>query len=253
VQVTRLLACFQDDRNKEFRAYADYLCGLLHSQLSFMELPAERTVKWIKHKAGDCDLVVFGEPKQSLIERMIAGRPGRRAVSQVPVSILVARQPRWPIKTILMITRTEETDEAALEWVGRLARPSGATVTILPVLCSFPSVYAPACSDETALGEILSPNTQPGRQLRNLCQQLTQWQITASLRLRQGEPEWQIRWEIAKGDYDLIVIGADPFRRWRRWLVGDLVTPMLRWVNRPLLVARPTQLTQYPTGVKGHD
>ena len=86
-----------------------------------------------------------------------------------------------------------------------------------------------------------------------MCQQLTQWQITASLRLRQGEPEWQLRWEIAEGDYDLIVIGADPFRRWRRWLVGDLVTPMLRWVNRPLLVARPTQSTQGPTGVTGHD
>jgi len=251
--VTHLLACFQDDPSKEIWAYADYLCSLLNSQISFIDLPAARTAPWIKFRTGDCDLLVFEEPKQSFIERLLAGQEGHRAVSQAPVSMLLTRRPRWPIKTILMITRTEETDEAALEWVGRLARPSGATVTILPVLCSFPSVYAPACSEETALGEILSPNTQPGRQLRDLCQQLTQWQITASLRLRQGEPEWQLRWESAKGDYDLIVIGAEPDGRWRRWLGGELVAPMLRWANRPLLIARPTQSAQGPTGVRGHD
>jgi len=246
--VTHLLARFQDDRSKEIRAYADYLCSLLHSQISLIDLPASRTVQWIRCQAGDCDLVVFEEPKQSLIKRLLTGQPGRRAVNQASVSMLVTRRPRWPIQSILLITRVEETDAAAFEWVGRLARPSGAEVTILPVMCSFPSVYAPTCSEETALGEILSPNTQPGRRLRNLSQQLAEWQITATLHLRQGEPEWQIRWEVAEGDYDLIAIGAEPDGRWQHWLVGELVAPMLRWVNRPLLVARPMRAVKSTVG-----
>jgi len=251
--VTCLQACCQDDPDEEMRTYCDYLCDLVQGQISYLELPAKGGTQWNKEEACDCDLIIFGEPKRSLLKRLFTGRLCHKAVNKVPVSILVTCQPRWPIQNILLIVRIEETDEAAVDWVGRLARPSNAKVTILPVLSSFPSVYAPACSEETALGKILSPNTQPGRQLRCLSKQFAQWQIEGALHLRQGEPEWQIRWEVTEGDYDLIVIGADPFRRWRRWLVGDLVTPMLRWVNRPLLVARPAQSAPCPTGVKGHD
>jgi len=246
--VMHLLARFQDDRRKEIRAYADYLCSLLHSQISLIDLPAARTVQWIMCQADDCDLVVFDEPKQSLIERLLAEQPGHRTVSQVPVSMLVARRPRWPIQSILLITRVAETDAAALEWVGRLARPSGAEVTILPIMCSVLSAYTPTCSEETALGEILSPNTQSGRRLRSLSKQLAEWQIAATLHLRQGEPEWQIRSEVAEGDYDLIAVGAEPDGRWQRCLVGELVLPMLRWVDRPLLVAQPVREAESSVG-----
>jgi nucleotide-binding universal stress UspA family protein len=251
--VTRLLACCQVDQDEEIRAYADYLCGLVQGQISFLELPAKGSIKRIKEEARDCDLIIFGEAKRSLLKRLLTGRPCHEAVNQAPISILVTCRPRWPIQSILLITRVEETDVAALEWVGRLARPSGAGVTILPIMCSFPSVYAPVCSEETALGEILSPNTKPGRRLRSLSQRLAEWQITTTLHLRQGEPEWQIRWEVAEGDYDLIAIGAEPDSRWQRWLVGELVAPMLRWVNRPLLVARPTQKVQNSSGVLDRD
>jgi len=245
---THLLACFQDDQTEEVRAYADYLSGLLQGQISFLEVPAEGGFQRIRKEAGDCDLIVFGEPKQSLIKLLLSGQHCHEAVNQVPVSVLVTRQPRWPIQTILLIVRVEETDEAAVGWVGRLARPSGAKVSVLPVLSSFPSVYAPASSEETALGELLSPNTQPGQHLRGLSQRLAQWQIEGTLRFRQGQPEWQIRWEVTEGNYDLIVIGAEPDDRWQRWLEGELVAPILRWVNRPLLVARPTRAPNSTVG-----
>ena len=235
----RLLACYQDDQDEEIRTYAENLCGLLQGQISFMEVPAEGAAQQIRKVAGDCDLIVFGEPTLSLIKRLLTGHPCLKAINHAPVSILVPTRPRWPIKTILLIVRVEETDEAAVEWVARLARPSGAKVYILPVLYSFPSVYAPTSSEETALGELLSPSTQPGQQLRSLSKRLAQRQIEGTLRFRQGEPAWQIRWEVAESDHDLIVIGAEPYGSWQRLLMGELVAPMLGWLNRPLLIARP--------------
>jgi nucleotide-binding universal stress UspA family protein len=250
---TRLLACFQDDQDEEIRAYAGYLCDLLQGQISFLEGPAKEGARWITKEAGDCDLILFGEPKQSLHKRLLTGRPCHKAVNQAPVSILVTCRPRWPIQTILLIFRVEETDEAAVDWVGRLARPSGAKVGILPVLSSFPSVYAPASSEETALGELLSPNTQPGQQLRRLSQRLVQWQIEGTLRFRQGEPAWQIRWEVAEGNYDLIVVGAEPYGHWQRLFMSELVAPMLAWLDRPLLIARPAWSARSTVGKKRHE
>jgi nucleotide-binding universal stress UspA family protein len=249
----RLLACFQDDQDQEIRAYAEDLCGLLQGQISFLEIPAKGGAQLIKKEAGDCDLIVFGEQKQFLINQLLTGDPFHKTVNQAPVSILVPRRPSWPIQTILLIVRVEETDEASVDWVGRLARPSGAKVSILPVLSSFPSVYAPVSSEETALGELLSPNTQPGQQLRCLSQRLTQWQIDSALRFRQGEPGWQIRCEVTESNYDLIVIGAEPYGRCQPWLMSELVAPMLSWLNRPLLIARPLPSDQSTSGDCLHD
>ena len=249
----RLLACFQDDQDQEMRAYADNLCGLLQGQISYLEIPTMGSIKPIKKEAGDCDLIVFGEPKQSLINRLLTGHPCHKTVNQVPVSILVPRRPRWPIQSILLIVRIEETDEAAVDWVGRLARPSGARVSILPVSPSYHSVYAPISSEETALGELLSPYTQAGKQLRYLSRRIAQWQIEGTLRFRQGEPEWQIRWEVIDRSYDLIVIGAEPYRCWQRLVMAELVAPMLGWLNRPLLIARPLWAAHGTEGDERHD
>jgi nucleotide-binding universal stress UspA family protein len=249
----RLLACFQDDLNQEIRAYADNLCGLLQGHISYLEIPAKGSIMPIKKEAGDCDLIVFGEPKQSLINRLLTGHPCHKTENQVPISILVPRRPRWPIQTILLIVRIEETDEAAVDWVGRLARPSGARVSILPISPSYHSVYAPISSEETALGELLSPYTQPGQQLRYLSHRIAQWQIEGTLRFRQGEPDWQIRWEVIDRNYDLIVIGAEPHGHRRRLLMAELVVPMLGWLNRPLLIARPVGAARGTVGDEGHD
>jgi len=248
VPALRLLACFQHDTIEDIRAYADYLCYLLQGDISFLEVPANGVVKWIRKEAGDCDLIVFGEPKQSLIKRFLIGHPCHKVVNQMPLSIMIPRRPSWPIQTILLIVRIEETDEAAVDWVGRLARLSGARVSILPISSSYHSLYAPISSEETALGELLSPYTQPGQLLRYLSHRIAQWQIDGTLRFRQGEPEWQIRWEVMDGNYDLIVIGGEPYGRCQPWLMSELVVPMLSWLNRPLLIARPLPADQSTTG-----
>jgi nucleotide-binding universal stress UspA family protein len=250
----RLLVCFPNSADGvAVQVYAQRMHELLGGQISYLPIRTEDDVARIKQASCECSLIIYGEPTQSYLRRLMTRRFSSQAIIRLPTSLLVIRQPRWPIRTILLIVRVEETDEAAVEWAARLARPSGAKVTILPILYSFPSVYAPACSEETALGELLSPNTQPGKQLRCLSQRLAQWQIEGTLRFRQGEPEWQIRWEVTEGNYDLIVIGAEPYGRWQRLLMGELVAPMLAWLNRPLLIAQPAWTAQSTVGDNGHD
>jgi len=252
--MARLLVCVPDcAESMAVQKYARYIHDLLGGQISCLQKTTKDDKPSNEQTAIDCDLFVFGEPEQSFNTRLLAGSPCGKAIAQTSTSFLVARRPRWPIQTILLIVRVEETDEAAVDWVGRLARQSGAKVSILPVLSCFPSVYAPASSEETALGELLSPNTQPGQQLRCLSQRLAQWQIEGTLRFRQGEPECQIRLEVTEGNYDLIVIGAEPYGRWQRLLMGELVAPMLGWLNRPLLIARPAWAAHGTVRDEGHD
>ena len=38
---------------------------------------------------------------------------------------------------------------------------------------------------------------------------------------------------------DLIVIAADPGDWWMRRLLRELIKPLLRWIDRPVLVTKP--------------
>jgi nucleotide-binding universal stress UspA family protein len=252
--VARLLVSIPDCiESTAVKKYARYIHGLLGGQLSDLQVTTLDYTLSNEQAAVDRDLFIIGEPKLSVIGRLLAGSPFRRAVTQTLVSSLVVLQPRWPIQNILLIIRVEKTDEAAVDWAGRLAQASDANVSILPILPSFPHVYAPASSEETTLGELLSPNTQLGQHLRCLSQRLAQWQIASTLHIRQGESAWQIHWEVMSGNYDLVVIGSEPHGSWRRLLLGELVGSMLGWLNRPLLVAQPGQRAQFAVGDCGND
>ncbi len=223
------------------RAYANYLQGLLGDRVCYEPVMSTEGMSRIKQAGANCDLVVFGEPEQSWLETALIGRPVDQVVSQSPASLLLARQPRWPIKRILLILRIDQTDEAAVCWLARLAQPSEAAVTILPIVPSLPAMYRQGPGIQVGLDVLLSPNTPSGQALRHIAEQLKEWQIEGDLHLRQGEPDWQIRDEVAEGAYDLILIGAEPHGRLYRFLLGELVGPLLSWVDRPLLIARSLQ------------
>ncbi len=224
------------------REYAQYLRRLLGDQICFEPMISKDGVSHIRLAAANCDLVIFGEPEQSWLETLLTGQPCGQAIAQAPTSFLLARRPRWPIKSILLILRIEKTDEAAVDWLGRLAQPGKTAVTILPIVPSLPAMYRLGNRVQAGLDVLLSPNTPSGRHLRHIAGQLKQWQIESDLHLRQGEPDWQIRDEVAEGKYDLVLIGAEPRGRIYRFLLGELVGPLLCWIDRPLLVAQPPHL-----------
>jgi nucleotide-binding universal stress UspA family protein len=226
----------------QVQAYAQYLSDLLASYLSDFQTVAhaDATFNNLTEAADGYDLVVFGEPDQPLIERLLSGAADLKAAEQIPSSVLVARRPRWPLKRMLLITRGYETDDVAVDWTIRLAQPSNASVTVLAVLPDVPAMCNQAVRMQCGLADWLATDTPLGQQLRRIVERLASWETEGTLRFRQGSPDRQIQCEVAGGDYDLTLIAADHSSWWSRRLLGELVTPLLGWVDRPVLVAKPT-------------
>src|SRR5574341_1013942 len=133
----RLLVCGQAGRQVNgLEPYTRYLANLLTAQLNYFqdEIETNTSLKNLGEQARQsCDLVIFDEPVQSLFKSLFFAPPGCQAVKYIPTSVLIPRHPRWPLQRILLVTRGQESDDSAVEWAIRLARPSGAAVTVLAV------------------------------------------------------------------------------------------------------------------------
>ncbi len=168
------------------------------------------------------------------------------------LSTLFARQIRMPLHRILLVLRMDETDELAAAWATRLAQKSGAAVTILPIVRPLPSAYFPNSDNPPGIEGLLSPHTADGKHVRHTLAQLACNQVRGTLRLREGEPDWQLRREIEQsanhrtgdGAYDLVIIGADRDdqpqqpQQPQQGLMGELSGSLLGWIQYPLLITR---------------
>jgi nucleotide-binding universal stress UspA family protein len=185
------------------------------------------------------DLVIWGEPEQSLSQRLLSGPAYQRVAERISTSLLVVRNPCWPLRRLLLVVVGEKFEDTAVDWVIRLARPNEAAVTALAVVPPVPAMYDQCARMQQGLDALLTTNTALGRQLRRASQRLVDWGVRGTLRLRQGEPNVQIQCEVAEGDYDLIVATIAPRKRWQRWLTENQVLSLLRWADRPVLAVKP--------------
>jgi nucleotide-binding universal stress UspA family protein len=243
-----LLVCAQAssiaDGTEAYEAYAQAIGDLLDAQISHFCTPVatgaalDALVKKVEH--DNYDLVILGESGRPLVERLFSGWVTRKATKRVSTSLLVARRPRWPLRRMLLVIRGDEMDDTAVDWIVHLARPSGAAVTVLTIVPPMPAMYHGMAHMEQVLATLLAGSSPLSRQMHRTAQRLVDWEIKSTLRLRQGSPEWQVSCEVAEGDYDLVVVAAEHHRQWLRWLLGELVGPLLHWTDRPVLIAKPT-------------
>ncbi len=206
-------------------------------------LVEEITGEQAEDQANDSDLFVYVPPAQPWLQRWLWGTPAQQLVERIATSLLVVPQPRWPLAHILLIVRAEPSDWAALSWIERLAQSgqtqSGQTfVSILPVVPACPRLHRLSEAAQPPPEVLLAPNTVSGAMINQFLQRLHQRKIATSLSLGQGEPDQRIRAAVEAGDPDLIVIAAESQSRWTRWFQGELVRPLLHWVDRPLLIAK---------------
>jgi nucleotide-binding universal stress UspA family protein len=227
----------------EAAAYRAYLAHLLRN-----EPPAAWRWQFISTEAdwhemrstvtAALDLLVCVEAERPWWRQILPNGPTQWLVAQAPSSLLLVRQPRWPLRHVLLIVRGEETDDLALDWVLWLAGQDHAHVTILPIVPPWPGLYRLSRSVQPAPEVLLSPCTPPGARLARLVRLLHRRHIPAVLSLHRGEPDQQIQTALAAGDPDLVVIAAESHHRLLRLLCGELVAPLLRWLDRPLLIAK---------------
>lgn len=245
-QTVRLLVYHQTSpQAAAVETYAHYLKTLLNGQLSIYQTESDPKTAFddlVARASCDQDLVIFGEPDQSPVRRILLGPMGCKAADRIPTSVLIARRPRSPLKKILLVTRGQEgVDNVAVDWIVRLSQPSNAIVNVLALVPAMPPMYQRAMIHMPhGLSDWLTTDTPLGWQLRQLARQLVNWEITGKLRFRQGPPNRQIQSEVAAEDYDLLVMATDPSRWWQRRLLGDLVNPILHWTKLSVLIAKAT-------------
>jgi nucleotide-binding universal stress UspA family protein len=224
-------------------SYAQALGNLLGTRASRFNTSAEMDVWFEKGGSTGGNLIIFDRVDHPGLRRWLSGPAARTPARQSGThgsAALVALRPRWPLRNMLLVLWGEESGDAALDWVVRLAQPSGSTVTILTVVPPVPAMYGRRAGMDTNLPTLLASATLLGQQLRCAAQRLVDCEIEGILRLRQGLPDRQICREMIQGDADLVAIPTRPRQWWRRWLRGDVVDPLLSRVDRPLLIAEPT-------------
>jgi len=195
----------------------------------------ERVVK--KPLDQPTDLLIFRSPDPPLIKRLLLEPAEQSYIQKIPTSLLVLRKQRWPIRHILLVFHDIKSDDTALSWCIRFAKQSHAVVTILPLIPSPPEIF-PKMQSRHSIAELLARDYPLGSQLRYAAQQLTEWKIDGKLKIRNEPIDQQVRCEVAEEQYDLIIVGAETQTTISRWVLGQLVNPLLHWADRPLLISK---------------
>lgn len=222
--------------------YARAIGELLNARVSCAKTVEEMEALTKERKLARHDLIITGELDHSLVHCLLSRSKGATAsVLQniVPFALLVARHPRWPLKRILLVIQGKDSDDATVEWVVRLGRPSGSAVSVLAVVPPVPAMYRGRSCMDQGLPSLLTTDTPLGYKLRRVARHLVDWEVEGTLRLRQGPPDWEIHREVVEGDYDLIAVTVQPRHLSLRWLEGDPIGSLLRWSDRPVLAVKP--------------
>jgi nucleotide-binding universal stress UspA family protein len=223
------------------RLYAQAVSDLLEADLKQMSI-AYRGIKSldaIVKEAEDFqpDLIILQIPPHPLMKSLLIDFAINKLIDQLSASILVVKNPRWPLQKILLAIRDgNEPNEVAIDWVLRLAHCSHASVTLLPLMPPVPLMYGSSIS--YSLPSLLKSNDPLGVKLRWIAQRLTTEEVGGTFKIRDGSPLEQLRCEVSDGDTDLIVIEAEPQNHLWRWLLGELVNDLFVWLDRPLLITK---------------
>jgi nucleotide-binding universal stress UspA family protein len=226
----------------DLESYAQAFAQLMDAQLTSIDHaevnknPLEFLLSKIQHQHPD--LLIFHSPLPILPLWLMPHWLENQLIKQTPVSLLVTRNPHWPLQNILLVLRDSKFDAAAITWTVQIASKSGAAVTILPLVVPAPPVYAGINFKQRSLINLLGSTCPLGETLRLVSQNLAERDIRGTLRLRDGNIVEQIRQEVEEHDYDFAVIAADAQHSIVRWMMGELVNPLLNIAKIPTLLAK---------------
>lgn len=224
--------------------YSQALADLLGARVSRVSSMADMQSLISGEQAVQRNLIVLLErdkpPLHQLLSHLASDDASAARFREAPAALLAPHKPCWPLTRILLVLWGEEADQAAVDWVVRLAQSSGIAVTVLAVVPPVPAMYSGMARMQQGLPELLNTDTPLGRQMRQAARSLAECQVESTLRLRQGPPDWQVGRELVEREYDLIALATRPRRRWLHWLGEEPASLLLRKTDRPVLMAIPT-------------
>ncbi len=230
-QGLQLLACLSEQANGsgEHFAYVQQVAHFLQGKLAWQTGELNSLAELTESVSSHYDLLLFNETGWHSLTRPFLQTAG--SLSRVKSSILLIREPCWPLRRLLLILRGEATDKATIEWGLKLTKHNNCQVTLLVV-------RPPSEAQKDQFG-LLKANTVSGRHIRAALHQLATRQINGVLKVSHCSPEYIVQQEVAGNAYDLIVLGSEPECRLFYWRLDSLLDPLLQWTRQSILIAKP--------------
>lgn len=185
------------------------------------------------------DLVVIGEGSRLPLPQADRRQLAQALVNRSEASVVVARRRRQQLQRILICTGGTQVSEPVIQAGAFLAKAAGAQATLLHVAGTIPSMYTGLDEIDESLSELLKTDTPTARHLRQSAALLQKFGVTGQLELRHGVVASEINREAAKGQYDLIIIGAPERRqRLKRLLLGNVTGAIIERAPCPVLIVK---------------
>jgi nucleotide-binding universal stress UspA family protein len=237
----RFLLYASPSQRKQIHDYVQAFTELMQAHIdSFDPVKESCSIRsFIERENGQpYDLLIVGIGKHSLPKSLWANPVNRGLLPWLPSSLLIVQEPKWPLEQILLILQHNKWDGKAVDWLVQLSKRSEAVATVLTIIPSTPTMYQGVGKFAVELPEILANDCALGQRIRRVSERLVAEGIEATFQLRQGLPEFQIQQELAEGNYDLCITGAEPRNSLKRFFLGEMVAPILNWTRKPVLVAQ---------------
>jgi nucleotide-binding universal stress UspA family protein len=177
-----------------------------------------------------------------IVASRIGGYPRKASISReslqkIPCSVVIAKNPRPNINQILMLTGGFRVSESMIKIGARLAGALNAKVTLMHVTANVPSMYTGLDTIEETLEELLHTDTPMAKHLRKCAQMLDEHNVTSEIKLKHGEPVYEIIREVDGGDYDFIIIGASgATTALKEWFLRNVTKDVIDLVGIPIMV-----------------
>jgi nucleotide-binding universal stress UspA family protein len=191
------------------------------------------------------DMVVITSSRIGGYPRKLA--VGREILPKMPCCTLIVKNPRPEINRILMLTGGLRISESMIEIGARLACSLKAKVTLMHVTANVPSMYTGLGTIEETLEEMLRTDTPIAKHLRHCAGVLDRHNVPSELKLKHGEPVYEIVREVDREDYDLIIIGASgATTSFKEWFLRNVTKDVIDLVGIPVMVVNQVFAQQIP-------
>lgn len=246
-EITLLYVYPKDTKRKQGQKDGEKI--LSQAILKFPDLKVKTSIR-----RGSVDKRIMEEVEGSeqdifvITSTRIGGYPRKASVSKdcltkISCSVLVAKNPKEPIKHILMLTGGFRVSDVMIETGARVACALNAKVTLMHVTVNVPSMYTGLGTLEETLEELLKTDTPVAKHLRKCARVLDSYNVPSDIKLKHGEPVYEIIKEVDDGDYDFMIIGASgATSTLKEWFLRNVTKDVVDLVGIPILIVNQARV-----------